>query len=244
MDGVFTCPTDHKHGETGTCYVDHGCRCADCRRGRAEYEYWREHMLSAGRELLVDATGTRRRLRALGAIGWSARLIGERYGLSENWVSSVCANNRVQAATAEFAKRVYDDLSMVPPVPVGHHEKARVANAKSWARRNGWPPPLAWDDDTIDDPAASPQLDAVAELAEPERFAERCDEATVEAAVRGEKPSLAPLERREVVRRLYWRRWSDRAIAEHIGGSARQVLRIRGELGLEAFDQSEMETAA
>lgn len=25
------CPSDHKHGETATCYVHHHCRCQPCR---------------------------------------------------------------------------------------------------------------------------------------------------------------------------------------------------------------------
>jgi hypothetical protein len=244
MDELFTCPPDHKHGENGTCYADHGCRCPDCRRGRAEYTYWREHMRAAGRQLLVDATGTHRRLRALGAIGWSGRMIGDLYGFSEMWVSSVCRCGRVQTATAELAKRIYDDLSMTPPAAVTPAEKGRIAKAKGWARRNGWPPPLAWDDDTIDDPTAQSQLDAVADELEPERWAERFDEAVVDAAVRGEKPLLAPLERREAVRRLYWAQWSDVRIARYIGGSDRQVGRIRAELDLPAFSEHEMEDAA
>jgi len=34
MFGV--CPPAHKHGETGTCYMGHGCRCADCRSANSK----------------------------------------------------------------------------------------------------------------------------------------------------------------------------------------------------------------
>lgn len=25
------CPSDHRHGETASCYSHHGCRCTECR---------------------------------------------------------------------------------------------------------------------------------------------------------------------------------------------------------------------
>lgn len=30
---VTICPAHHKHGDTGTCYANHGCRCDGCRAG-------------------------------------------------------------------------------------------------------------------------------------------------------------------------------------------------------------------
>lgn len=29
------CPPDHKHGDTTTCYMHHGCRCVTCRSNAA-----------------------------------------------------------------------------------------------------------------------------------------------------------------------------------------------------------------
>lgn len=51
----MTCPPDHKHGLTGTCYVAHRCRCDDCRAGRAR------------------AAARRRRLKAYGRFDWEGR---------------------------------------------------------------------------------------------------------------------------------------------------------------------------
>jgi hypothetical protein len=54
--------------------------------------------------------------------------------------------------TAERIAAVYEQLSMRSPAPWGfQHSRAQLI-----AKRNGWPPPLAWDDDEIDDPTATP----------------------------------------------------------------------------------------
>lgn len=33
-----TCPDDHPHGRTLSCYYTHDCRCADCRLARADHD--------------------------------------------------------------------------------------------------------------------------------------------------------------------------------------------------------------
>lgn len=33
---VFVCPPDHRHGEVGTCYTAHKCRCGPCRLNRSK----------------------------------------------------------------------------------------------------------------------------------------------------------------------------------------------------------------
>lgn len=97
----------------------------------------------------VDACGTIRRLRALVAIGYSQHELCRRLG----WLDSngtrlfTGRQDRVRKATAEKVAALYDDLSMTP----GASRRAR-----NHARRNGWAPPLAWDDDLLDDPTARP----------------------------------------------------------------------------------------
>ena len=54
---------------------------------------------------------------------------------------------QVAVATAQLVRELYDELAMV----TGPSQRARTLAAK-----HGWAPPLAWDDETIDDPAARP----------------------------------------------------------------------------------------
>lgn len=119
----------------------------------------------AGGTGLVDATGTRRRLQALRAAGWSAQALAEQLDCSE---SMVCKRNWqpvVRAATAAQVAELFDRLQLIP----GPSERAR-----RYAARNGWPPPLAWDDD-IDDPAAQPDLGDRTRVTFAERYQELRD---------------------------------------------------------------------
>lgn len=225
----MNCPPDHRHAENGTCYTGHGCRCADCRRGRAEYQFWWDHTRAAGRALVVDATGTRRRLQALAALGWSARAIGERFGRSEGIVYRwMTTSRRVTRSTAVMVDAWFCELAMTKPSLGTVHDRYSVGRARAHAARRGWVPPLAWDDIDNDPTPARPDDE------------QAIDEIAVELALSGVAVRLTPAERRECVRRLHRERWSDGRIAATIGCSDRTILRIREELGLAAFDQTEL----
>lgn len=105
-------------------------------------------------ELTVDPTGTQRRLQALFALGWGGEDIGARLGLNRTRVNSLMRGTRIQRgvyrSTAVRVARVYDELSMIRPEGPKHDRLRR------WAARLGYVPPLAWDDDEIDDPRARP----------------------------------------------------------------------------------------
>lgn len=96
----------------------------------------------------IDATGTRRRAQALYAIGWSWSDQARALGIAQsNYHRSVNVNPKVSVARARLVRDLYDRLSMTP----GPSERARQNGA-----RKGYPVPLAWDDDLIDDPSAEP----------------------------------------------------------------------------------------
>lgn len=98
---------------------------------------------------VLDATGTRRRLQALVAIGWTQTELANRTGILLSTVNAL-ANGRwgkVQHATHLQVCRVFEELSGTP----GPSTRSRLM-----ATRRAWAPPLAWDDDTIDDPTADP----------------------------------------------------------------------------------------
>lgn len=99
----------------------------------------------------VPSLGTARRLQALQALGWTMRSVCERAGLTARYGSSLCHTGQqfVHVDAAAKIARVYNELSMTP-APDG----PAAATARSVARRNGYVPPLAWDD--IDDPDEQP----------------------------------------------------------------------------------------
>jgi hypothetical protein len=105
----------------------------------------------------VDATGTRRRLRALCAAGWSGPALAERLGMEPSGLYlTLTSRALVRAATARAVRALYDELWDEPPPQGTRSERISAAKARGHAARMGWPPPMAWDDDAIDDPAASP----------------------------------------------------------------------------------------
>lgn len=115
---------------------------------------------------VVPAVGTHRRLRALGAIGYTRAHIGRLLGVSEWTVAQWLEGERVLATTCDKVKAVFDQRCLTP----GPSEAARRR-----ARHFGSPPPLAWDD--IDDPDEQPNLGGEA--------SDDYDEDTVGQAVEG-----------------------------------------------------------
>lgn len=110
-------------------------------------------MLAGG--AFIDATGTRRRLQALVAVGWSRVAIGERIGADVNRLTTG-RYTRVTAAKARAVCRLYDELWDQRPAETTKGERISASKARHHAQARGWAPPAAWDDATIDDPAARP----------------------------------------------------------------------------------------
>lgn len=115
---------------------------------------------------LVAALGSRRRVQSLAAIGWPKCEIASRIGERTKHLSQFLQNNQIRADKVRRIKAVFDELCTTP----GPSEKSR-----RYAQRAGWPPPLAWDDDTIDDPKAKPQHDAHRYVVFAERYEELRD---------------------------------------------------------------------
>lgn len=104
----------------------------------------------------VEASGTVRRVQALVALGHTLSSVAREIGwtlpnLSRLvYTGSIPYAARVEVRTAQAVFRVYDRLSMVRP------DGLLAGRARAHAAARGWLPPLAWDDDTIDDPCAAP----------------------------------------------------------------------------------------
>lgn len=105
---------------------------------------------------IADATGTRRRLQALAALGWPMRSLGPRIGVHPATVSRLAGQGRVYARTAQAVEECYRQLADQRPeehgVPAGVARKTR-----NHAAAQGWPDPTWWEDyGHIDDPAFDP----------------------------------------------------------------------------------------
>lgn len=182
----------------------------------------------------VDPTGTRRRLQALACLGWSVNQLAEHAGADRQPFDQAMRGGEITARTAHTIAALYEHLWDTPAPARDHREKISVSRATNRARRESWAPPLAWDDDTIDDPAAGPMtLAADAEVNE-------VDEVAVARAVRGERLPLTAAEQLAVVRQLRTgdRPWGDERLAHHLGLT---VWRVRS---LIDAVRAEMEAAA
>jgi transcriptional regulator with XRE-family HTH domain len=112
------------------------------------------HAIAPG--TLVGGTGTRRRVQALVARGWSqARLAGQ-LGLTGSNFAAMMRRDQVTAGTARAVRDMYDRLWNQAPPENGQRERIAAARARNYAAQRGWVPPLGWDDEVIDDPAAPP----------------------------------------------------------------------------------------
>jgi AraC-like DNA-binding protein len=101
----------------------------------------------------VDATGTRRRVQALMAIGHTVVTIAAESGVDGSVIHDVLNGcPTVRGITADRIAAAYDWLSERQPTG----RQASITVSVKRAAREGWAPPAAWDDDRIDDPDAYP----------------------------------------------------------------------------------------
>lgn len=104
----------------------------------------------------IDATGTARRLQALHARGWSRRSLAHRLGTEHNALRLALVGGTVSGRLARAVRDLYEELWDAAPPSSSPHERASVTRTLAWAQRQGWAPPMAWNDDEIDNPAARP----------------------------------------------------------------------------------------
>jgi len=109
---------------------------------------------------IIDGTGTTRRIQALVAIGWSQSSIARRVGIHPANLTPLAHGRRsVHVGTARAVIDLYDELCMTPAPTGNRHSNTSRTRALNYAAAHDWAPPLAWDEDTIDDPAATPAVE-------------------------------------------------------------------------------------
>lgn len=104
----------------------------------------------------VSALGPMRRLRALHSMGYSWTRLAEETGYSLSGLKAVAWGHWevIEAHNATTIRALYDRLSLTLPTSDNQYVRSGIARARNNGRRQGWPPPLAWDD--IDDPDEKP----------------------------------------------------------------------------------------
>lgn len=123
--------------------------------------YMKRRYLARGERMTVPAIGTTRRLQALFALGWTSTDLAARLGVGNARIGHLATDGRQQRVlrtTAAQVAALYDELCMTIPqdpdiLPSPRHCRVHDRQRRI-AVRNGWVPPLAWDD--IDDPDEQP----------------------------------------------------------------------------------------
>lgn len=169
----------------------------------------------------IGATGTRRRLQALVAVGWPLPELAARLGRKTSRLLRLLTGATVKVHTAEQVSNLYDQLWDTAPTRDTEAQQRAFEQARVFAAEQGWLPPLAWDDiDTDPDPGHHDRQPDPDDL----------DEIAIERAVAGDRIRLAeltPAEQAEVVRRLTERGRSIRDIADQLATTKRTVSRRR-----------------
>lgn len=219
------CPA-RLHG-TAWRYSKQGCRCRDAERAWKLFKLQRDRGTYVS--LKVPAIGVHRRIQALMALGWSstvqAKALGYTYGRdgSRRRIDVILRQKYVTQDMAERVVRMYQDLSQRRPVADDARSRQSVTKTILRARQNGWPDPLMWTVDTIDDPDVHLELNVALEPV-------LIDEVAVKLCIDGRLPASALTrdEVRLVVQGLPY--MSGRKIAEWTGIHLRRVERIRESL--------------
>lgn len=109
--------------------------------------------------MLVDGAGTRRRLRALIAQGWTAVRLAEHAGCTSTNFRLALSKDESDPTVARFAlqvRQMYEQLWDQEPPCASRYEQAQAERVRREALQKGWAPPMAWDEESIDDPHAQP----------------------------------------------------------------------------------------
>lgn len=200
-------PDDPRHGTTAGHYAHRVAgepACHSCIAAKTKYEKVRQ----VYGDRMVPAVGTRRRTQALMALGHSQADIAKQLGTSHQAVHKIRTgtSDKIFAATADGIARVYEQMSMT--LSTSSHA-ARVRNR---AAREGWLPPLAWNN--IDDPTERPTAAKPAE-----RYEDTVDHAIVWRVINEQRRprQLTRAEAEEVLRILLSRGISTHVIERDYG---------------------------
>lgn len=105
---------------------------------------------------IIDATGTRRRLQALGALGWPMKRLAPHIGVHPTTVGRLARHANIYGTSAVAVAVAYEKLRNQRPEDLGVPARAAL-RMRDHAAQEGWNDPTYWDDmGGIDDPAFNP----------------------------------------------------------------------------------------
>lgn len=161
----------------------------------------------------VPAVGSVRRIRALVALGWSQSKLAQRLGIRPTNLHLARGCPSTTYATALAVRALYDELSMTLPPQATHRDKIAANRARAYAAERGWLPPLALDEDRLDDPFY--EIESIL----PEAPAhDDVDEVAVWRRLHGDKSvRLTRAEQAEVIERGLAEGWSKADIERRTG---------------------------
>lgn len=161
----------------------------------------------------ASGIGVARRIQGLCTLGWSMRHQAGVLGWGMPNYHALLDQKFTSLATAAKVSGLYEQLSMTP-APTGQG----ATRARNDARRKGWFGPLAWDDESIDDPAAMPVL-----LPPPAGEGHHAEELMVQHLMAGHAVEASNEARLETARRLSALGWSSARISPLVGRSPQWV---------------------
>jgi DNA-binding XRE family transcriptional regulator len=133
--------------------------------------------------MMIPNIGTRRRIHALMAIGWTQEELGSRLGVTKTAISVISRNVHVRYETWRAIADMYEQLSGTPG-------PSDLLATKS--RQRGFAVPMAWEGRDIDHPDHMPDPGAVTESAD-------VDEVLLHRIMRGEYKGDIPKPERDAI---------------------------------------------
>ena len=161
----------------------------------------------------MPAIGTRRRLQALTAAGWSTSQLADRLGVTKSAIAQLRSTHqtRVLANTASDVAALYEACWW--RTPLGRYR----ARAERYAEARGWVPPWRWDGLDLDDPAAEPHHPQLADV----------DQVAIDETIAGRRVPLTKTERCQLAEQMHRRGASSAEIASRLGRTPRTVERYK-----------------
>lgn len=178
--------------------------------------------LELGHGSRVDAVGSVRRVRALVALGWSQSKLAARLGVLPGNLHLARGCTSTTYATALAVRALYDELCMTLPPQEAHRDRIAASRARGYAAERGWLPPLALDEDRIDDPFY--EIESVLPETQPE---DDVDEVAVWRRMHGDKSvRLTKREQALVIEKALAEGWTKKDVERRTGLSPYRKLEV------------------
>jgi transcriptional regulator with XRE-family HTH domain len=217
-------PDDPRHGTYGGWPAHRRAgqeACQPCKDANALYQRRYRKIRELYGDRTVSPVGTVRRIQALMALGWSMAAVADRIGMESRQLWWTTRQKYVRLATASRIAEVYDELADTRPPTDTKSQRISVAKTLAHAKRQGYAPPIAWDDN-IDDPDAEPYAGDD----------EGIDDVVVERLLSGRRVPSTRAEKVEAMRRWLASGRSQKSLCEiHGWQSGRYVERPDTEAG-------------